>query len=525
MNLYASVRDENGNIIIIRDSGYKTKREFKETLSMNGFKIRFVCIDDEDVIDHEAEKYEYKLQKARENAKYKREWLKTNHTESSENAEAVAEVENANEDIDYTLMSDNDLHDVVFSQLDYINCDLMETCVYNDLNGNGKYVHVSDNDFMDVTPALAEYNRRFGTTEIFCLIYRHFESRKTHVEYDSFDDTMHVVEVIPYDDDGNIIEYGYYVGDYYVRYSGVTENIEIVEANETETEITNETKNEKELKKAMKKTNREFKVNGTTYSVVNNTNYNKEFAFEQNSMKYYAMKLLTTDNTKKVWVKIGITGNTIDNVKEKIKETENSEKAENAISTDNNISELTKSVIELDKIKKSNNEISEKSREFLKEFNALSKDIITNAVNNTIKNTNKALLRIKINNLMCFTYLLTQSICKFLQNSNKVPNNTDGFIRYMRFNFLGIVFNIQVIDGKIIYVNFGCLSMIINNRCNYIAYDYVLDCYTYFSNIYYNIGRFIINAYRHIHSNTYRKITSQHSLLKMFCGSYAENHS
>ena len=299
MNLYASVRDENGNIIIIRDSDYKTKKEFKETLSMNGFKIRFVCIDDEDVIEYEAEKYEYKLQKARENAKYKREWLKANHTESSENAELVAEVENA----------------------------------------------------------------------------------------------------------------------------------------------------------------------------------------------------------------------------------ENNENNENAINTDNNISELTKSVIELDKLNQSNTRVSEKSREFLKEFNALSKDIIPNAVDNAIKNTNKALLRIKINNLMCFTYLLTQSICKFLQNSNKVPNNTGGFIRCMKFNFLGIVFNIHVIDGKIIYVNFGRLSMIVNNRCNYIAYDYVLDCYMYFSNIYYNIGRFIINAYRHIHSNTYRKVTRTHSLLKMFCGSYAENHS
>lgn len=490
MNLYASVRDENGNIIIIRDSGYKTKREFKETLSMNGFKIRFVCIDDEDVIDYEAEKYEYKLQKARENAKYKREWLKTHRTELVERAETVAEVENAETvaEVDYTLMSDNDLHDVVLSQLDYINRDLMETCVYNDLNGNGKYVHVSDNDFMDVTPALAEFNRRFGTTEIFCLIYRHFESRKTHVEYDSFDDTMYIVEVIPYDDDGNIIEFGYYVGDYYVRYSGVTENIEIVEVNENEPETTNETKNEKEVKKAMEKTNREFKVNNTTYSVVNNPNYNKEFAFEPNSMKYYAMKLLTTDNTTKTWVKTGITGNTIDNVKEKVNEWEDFMKY-----VDNYTSTKTAEIVE--------------------------------PVENAIRNTNKALLRIKINNLMCFTYLLTQAICKFLQNCNKVPNNTNGFIRCMKFNFLGIVFNIQVIDGKIIYVSFGCLSMIINNRCNYIAYDYVLDCYIYFSNIYYNIGRCIINAYRHIHINSYRKVTTQHILLKQFCGSYAENHS
>ena len=275
----------------------------------------------------------------------------------------------------------------------------------------------------------------------------------------------------------------------------------------------------------MKKTNRKFKVNNTTYLVVNNSNYNKEFTHEASSMKYYAVKLLATDNTTNSWVKTGISGNTIDKVKEKIKEAENSEKAENTINTNNNISELTKSVIELDKLNKSNTIVSEKSREFLKEFNALSKDIIPNSVDNAMENINKALLRIKINNLMCFTYLLTQSICKFLQNCNKVPSNTNGFIRCMKFNFLGMVFNIQVIDGKIIYANSGRLSMIINNRCNYKAYDYVLDCYIYFTNIYYNIGKCFINAYRHIRSNTYRKITSQHLLLKMFCGSYAENHS
>ena len=95
---------------------------------------------------------------------------------------------------------------------------------------------------------------------------------------------------------------------------------------------------------------------------------------------------------------------------------ENNENNENAINVNNNISELTKSVIELDKLNKSNTRVSEKSREFLKEFNALSKDIITNAIDNAIKNTNKALLRIKINNLMCFTYLLTQAIALFLQN-------------------------------------------------------------------------------------------------------------
>ena len=316
MELFASVKNGKGEIVEITSTDFSTKKDFKSYLHSKGFKVRFISKDTVTDIKLSYEKYEEKKATAKAKRKAK--------------TEQVAKV------IDYTLMSDNDLHDVVLSQLDFINRDLMETCVYNDLNGNGKYVHVSDNDFMDITPALAEYNRRFGTTEIFCLLYRHFESRKTHVEYDSFDDVMYIVEVIPYDEDGNIIEYGYYVGDYYVRYSGVTENIEIVEVNENET--SNETKNEKEVK-AKKKTNREFKVNNTTYSVVNNPNYNKEFAFEPSSMKYYAMKLLTTDNITKSWVKTGITGNSIAKVKEKVKEwedfmkyvehTENAEPVEN----------------------------------------------------------------------------------------------------------------------------------------------------------------------------------------------------
>lgn len=239
----------------------------------------------------------------------------------SENTEPAETTENA-EPVDYTKMSDNELHDVVLSQLDYINRDLMETCVYNDLNGNGKYVRVGVNEFMDVTPALTEFNSRFGITEIFCMIYRHYESRKTHVEYDSFDDTMYIVEVIPYDDDGNIIEYGYYVGDYYVRYQGITENIEIVEVEENETENTNETKNEKEVKKSMEKSNRNFKLNGVNYTVVNNPNYNKNYSYEPTCQKYYAMKLLSTDSITKSWVKTGITGNTIERVKEKVTEWE-----------------------------------------------------------------------------------------------------------------------------------------------------------------------------------------------------------
>ena len=60
------------------------------------------------------------------------------------------------------------------------------------------------------------------------------------------------------------------------------------------------------------------------------------------------------------------------------------------LTIDNNTPDLVKSVIELEKVKKSDNVISEKSKEFLKEFNALSKDIIENTVDNVMKTIENA---------------------------------------------------------------------------------------------------------------------------------------
>ena len=448
MNLYASVRDENGNIIIIRDSDYKTKKEFKEILSMNGFKIRFVCIDDEDIIDYEAEKYEYKLQKARENAKYKREWLKTNRTELVEKAEPVAEVEKAEPVAEVEKLKSSRIKKLPNDRYFYIkDVECTTTISYTTRK---ELLWLLDNIL----------NNRYDTFE-----FMEDEGACFHIMYK--DGSEDVIDMFY---DGHKIKK---INIASIVYTDATENLvygdfEVSECGSVGASLTE-------------------KIDNTNVVEVS-----REYKFEP---------LEIGENNKQV------------------------ELNENTNTIDNNISELTNSVIELDKLNKSNTIVSEKSREFLKEFNALSKDIITNAVDNAIKNTNKALLRIKINNLMCFTYLLTQAICKFLQNCNKVPNSTSGFIRCMKFNFLGTVFNIEVIDGKITYVNFGRLSMIINNRCNYKAYDYVLDCYIYFSNIYYNIGRCIINAYRHIHINSYRKVTTQHILLKQFCGSYAENHS
>ena len=141
MNFYASVKDENGNIIIIRDSDYKTKREFKETLSMNGYKIRFVCIDDDDIIDYEAEKYEYKLQKARENAKYRREWLKAKHAEPVEEvpkAEPVGDVENAelieNEIMNISSYKLNNIYDLIEHLEHFLTKRELVTTISNEFN-------------------------------------------------------------------------------------------------------------------------------------------------------------------------------------------------------------------------------------------------------------------------------------------------------------------------------------------------------------------------------------------------------
>lgn len=69
----------------------------------------------------------------------------------------------------------------------------------------------------------------------------------------------------------------------------------------------------------MKKTNRDFKVDGVNYSIANSPSYNKNCAYELGCQKYYAIKLIDIGCAKS-WVKTHISGNTIDCVKEKVKE-------------------------------------------------------------------------------------------------------------------------------------------------------------------------------------------------------------
>lgn len=62
-------------------------------------------------------------------------------------------------------------------------------------------------------------------------------------------------------------------------------------------------------------------------------------------------------------------------------ENNNKLKKIDALTIDDNTSPLIKSIIALEKIKNSDNVISEKSKEFLKEINNMSKTIIENTVN------------------------------------------------------------------------------------------------------------------------------------------------
>lgn len=133
---------------------------------------------------------------------------------------------NENNKVDVSKVDDETLYEIIVSEIDTINMDLMETCVYNDLNGNGKYVKIIDYDLMDITPATSEYIHRFGIYKLFDLIDL-ILTNKTHVVYteDNIFDYMYIKEIIPRDDNGNILEYYYQVGDIEVRYHGITEKV------------------------------------------------------------------------------------------------------------------------------------------------------------------------------------------------------------------------------------------------------------------------------------------------------------
>ena len=138
--------------------------------------------------------------------------------------ETIEHIENNK--VDVSKVDDETLYEIIVSEIDTINMDLMETCIYNDMNGNGKYVKIVDYDLMDITPATSEYVHRFGIYKLFDLIDL-ILTNKTHVVYteDNIFDYMYIQEVIPRDNNGNVLEYYYKVGDIEVRYHGITEKI------------------------------------------------------------------------------------------------------------------------------------------------------------------------------------------------------------------------------------------------------------------------------------------------------------
>ena len=223
---------------------------------------------------------------------------------------------------DITQVSDDVLTCMLNNEIEYINNELLEVCLYNKMNGGSGCVVLDCNDWIDVTTATQEYINRFGV----CFFFEYLETllhHTTHVAYncignvytDYLDDCMYIKEVAQYDENGNIIEY-YETENFKIQLQFV--------------------KQEKALK----------------------------------TKKYKEMK-------------------------------------------------------------------------------------------------------IKSIRLSCFIYLVTSAIALFLQNFRKIPQDTNNFILGYTVNILGIEFNTQVINGRIIFMALGCFGFLVNNIYN--VYDTILD--------------------------------------------------
>ena len=303
--MFAYVKEKATKKNAIIRSAYATKKNFISDLRHNGYAVRYVCLDTPEEIEKASQKYHDNLDLQRNIQRTKREHA-TNHVEYANMTNDLIEflkelkIIVSNEYEEYNGEKSkltNDQLKRFYDKVKFIKNVLgyKGTIINGELNHNenalATYVRcprviVVDNAFID--DCFSGYTNGkdiFGNdiTETICH----------EIAHDTY----------------------FYHGRWHSRLT--TQLYEKVK----EYEDANETKNEKEVKKAMKKTNRDFKVNGVTYSVVNNPNYNKEFAFEKSCMKYYAMKLII-DGVSKAWVKTDITANTIANVKEKVAEWE-----------------------------------------------------------------------------------------------------------------------------------------------------------------------------------------------------------
>ena len=280
-------------------------------------------------------------------------------------AEEKAVEKAKNTDIEH--VSDNVLTCMLNNEIEYINNELIEVCLYDKMNGGSGCVVLDCNDWIDVTTATQEYISRFGV----CFFFEYLETllcHTTHVAYncigniytDYLNDCMYIEEVAQYDENGNIIEY----------YE--TENFKI------QLQVV---KQEKALR----------------------------------TKKYKEMK-------------------------------------------------------------------------------------------------------IKSIRLSCFIYLVTSAIVLFLQNLRKIPQDTNGFILGYTVNILGIEFNTQVINGRIIFIALGRFGFLVNN-----VYDTILDVYKCFCEYYSYFTWGYIKLIKKLYKNNeYIQNKKIHDLVFKMNGTYQE---
>lgn len=130
-------------------------------------------------------------------------------------------------------------------------------------------------------------------------------------------------------------------------------------------------------------------------------------------------------------------------------------------------------------------------------------------------------MKIKSIRLSCFIYLVTSAIALFLQNFRKIPQNSNGFILGYTVNILGIEFNTQVLDGKIIFISLGRFGFLVNNIYN--VYDTILDIYKCFCGYYSYFTWGYIKLIKKLYKNNeYIQNKKIHNLVFKMNGTYQE---
>ena len=158
-------------------------------------------------------------------------------------------------------------------------------------------------------------------------------------------------------------------------------------------------------------------------------------------------------------------------------------------------------------------------QEFNKKFNCIINKIKTQE--NIYINKLYKEMKIKSIRLSCFIYLVTSAIALFLQNFRKIPQATNDFILGYSVNILGIEFNTQVINGRIIFIALGRFGFLVTNIYN--VYDTVLDVYKCFCEYYSYFTWGYIKLIKKLYKNNeYIQNKKIHDLVFKMNGTYQE---